>query len=54
MSGGQAMVRCKADTSALEATVEWRFKEEKIISGLVTSSRKIGDLFQHFQEINIS
>ena len=32
--GSQAMVRCKADTSALEATVTWSFHGKKITPGL--------------------
>lgn len=50
VSDGRAMVRCKADTSALEATVEWRFKEEKIISGNKYLIENIVDE-QHFESI---
>jgi len=50
VSDGRAMVRCKADTSALEATVDWRFKEEKIISGDKYLIENIVDE-QHFESI---
>jgi len=33
LTGNQAMVTCKADTSALEVTVEWSFGGQKIVSG---------------------